>query len=120
MPLLSDKKTKKQCIPNNTMLDQYLEFSTNTVFKSHCAMPCTSMEVNYPTSFKDSRGSSSEGYVFFYLPNIIKVQSSQWSYPLISLLAEVGGYMGLLLGMSLLDLNKLLNWIYSIYQQRTK
>ena len=100
-----------QCLPNKTMGDEFLELLGNTIFK-YCRMPCSTMEVTFPATTYDS-GSLDEAYVKFYLLNVIKVQTSYWSYTMISLLAEVGGYLGLLLGISLLDITKVIDWFFS-------
>ena len=47
-----------------------------------------------------------------------KVKTSILSYPVVTLLGDVGGYLGALLGMSLLDLNKVFYWLYNLYLQR--
>ena len=98
------------------MKNPYLDFFYG-IHKKHCQMPCASMEITNPP-FQYNPGLVNEAYVRLYFKSIIKVQTSYWSYPIISLLAEVGGYMGLLLGMSLLDLNKVINWLYNLYLQK--
>ena len=118
MPFHTDKLSEKQCLPNSTLRNQYYEFIKSTVFKDHCHMPCASMEVLFSSSSQSKEGPKNEAYIKFYFLNIIKVQKSVWSYPVVTLLADVGGYMGALLGMSLLDLNKVFNWLYNLYLQR--
>ena len=43
-----------------------------------------------------------------YFKNMISVQRSHISYPIESLIAELGGYLGLLLGVSSMDLYNIL------------
>ena len=117
MPFHDSRPLEKQCLPNNTMRNEYWELLRNDIFKTHCQLPCASMDVTFPTPSYDS-GPLTEAYVKLYLLSTVKVQTSFWSYSIITLLAEVGGYVGLLLGISLLDFNKVLHWIYNIYIQR--
>ena len=97
MPFQTLKPKEKPCNINSTMRDEYFEFFQNIVFKTHCPMPCASVEVTFPP-FGYATGSPDEAYAKIYLHSIVKVQTSYWSYPIITLFAEVGGYMGLLLG----------------------
>ena len=117
MPFQTFKLEEKKCIPRSDMKSNYWKFLQNIVFEEHCQIPCSSMEVTYPP-FAYDVGLPDEAYVKLYLLSVIKVQTSYWSYPIISLLAEVGGYMGLLLGMSLMDVNKVLYWSYNLYKKR--
>ena len=109
MPFHTNKPKEKPCTLNNSMLDPFWEFLDNGAFKLFCQMPCASMEVTFP-AITDGVGSPDEAYVKLYLLTVVKVQTSYWSYSIISLLAEVGGYLGLLLGMSLLDITKVIDW----------
>jgi len=49
------------------------------------------------------------GYLKVYLKSTVKVKKMVLNYPFLSMAAEVGGYSGLLLGISLLDVNKLID-----------
>ena len=53
----------------------------------------------YPATFNVTDNSS----LTFYFRKSIPVRESHLAYPLSSLFAEIGGYMGLLLGFSFLD-----------------
>lgn len=73
--------------------------------------PCMGVSFS-PMNYGNTNLYIDEAYVKMYLLSVVKVQTSYWSYPIISLLAEVGGYLGLLLGMSLLDITKIIDWLY--------
>ena len=118
LPFQTLKPDEKKCLLNSTLKSQYNEFIYTSAY-ANCGMPCLSMEINFPPLSFDT-GPSDQAYVKMYLLSVIKVQKSYWSYPIISLLAEVGGYMGLLLGISLLDLSKVVHWLYLHYPQRFK
>jgi hypothetical protein len=51
---------------------------------------------------------NNEGLVRMYYNSDIQIQQSIMAYSVLSLLAEVGGYVGLLLGVSFLDIAKIL------------
>ena len=66
-----------------------------------CQAPCSTIETNFgipqvkPYSHK---------HLQVYFKNLITVKKSHISYPIESLFAELGGYLGLLLGVSLMDI----------------
>ena len=62
----------------------------------------------------DPNGNDNEGYVKFYIKDEIEIKKSRYSYTEVSLLAEVGGYVGLLLGASLMDIASLLDKLFVI------
>ena len=103
-PLQTNKPEELHCDFNHTHLGIYLNFLDSKVFDGYCQIPCTSMEINFHTSNIDSNKPKDEAIVKFYFKNFVKVNTSFWSYTMISLLGEVGGYVGLLLGVSLLDI----------------
>ena len=109
MPINTNKPNEKQCLPNDTMTGEYWDFIYKIAYNRYCKLPCASMEVTFPTITKDE-GAPDEAYVVFYFPILVKVQTAYWSYTIISLLAEVGGSLGLLLGTSLLDVTKVIDW----------
>ena len=51
--------------------------------------------------------NSKQGRVKIYFKSQVNVRKNVVSYDEVNLLAEIGGYIGLLLGFSLLDLAKL-------------
>ena len=110
MPINTKKPNEKQCLPNDTMTEEYWDSIYKIAYNKYCKLPCSSMEVTFPTITKD-KGTPDEAYVVFYFLNLVKVQTTYWSYTIISLLAEVGGNLGLLLGMSLLDITKVIDWL---------
>jgi hypothetical protein len=65
--------------------------------------------------------ASNEAYVKLYFKSQISVSRSVLSYNQVSLMAEVGGYIGLLLGFSLLDLTKIFKQLFlSTYSNNSK
>ena len=78
-----------------------------------CPLPCASMTVFFQMPII-GKGPEDKAYIKFYLKNKIKVSTSRFSYTILSFLAEVGGYIGLLLGVSLLDIPTVIDRIFAM------
>ena len=74
-----------------------------------CYRPCDYMDVSfgYPSIYDIKVNSS----LTLYFKKSIPVRESHIAYPTSSLFAEIGGYMGLLLGFSLLDFARVVQCI---------
>ena len=77
---------------------------------NRCLDPCTTV-VPYLSIIAREQNSKSSS-LSLKLPRKIKVMSSYLSYKVLSLIAEIGGYVGLFLGVSILDLKNILNFIF--------
>ena len=71
-----------------------------------CDRPCTTMSIGVVSMSKESE-SQSVIEVQFILSTVIETSSQVLAKTLLSLMADLGGYLGLTLGLSLLDLNKI-------------
>ena len=58
---------------------------------------------------KQDRLRQNKTYVHFKIFPTTQIQKSIYSYDFVSMIAEIGGYTGLLLGISVLDISKILN-----------
>ena len=69
-----------------------------------CPLPCNLMELTfgYPMIYD----ATDTPMVAFYFYTWVSVQENRLVFPTSSLFAEIGGYMGLLLGLSVLDIAK--------------
>ena len=56
-----------------------------------------------------------KGLIYFYLSKRVVVSEEHHFYSVLSLLAEIGGYLGLLLGVSFLNFA---SWIAGILQKK--
>ena len=65
-------------------------------------------------------GNENETFVKFYIKDQIQVRESYLSYTVVSLLAELGGYIGLIIGVSMMDIATLIDKMFGIAIQRFK
>ena len=79
---------------------------------SNCPMPCSTMDINFGYPILDSNNPN-EAYVKLYFKSSVNVRRNIVAYSETSLFAEIGGYIGLLLGFSLLDLTKLVKNLFT-------
>ena len=66
-----------------------------------CPLPCNNLELKFGYPWVYSRTTS---FVTFYFDQWVLVRENQLVFPPSSLFAEIGGYMGLLLGLSVFDI----------------
>ena len=76
------------------------------------------MLVTFAGQANSAKNNDKEGYIKYEFRRKIVVESSRLNYTQLSLLAELGGYMGLLLGVSLLDISSIFNTIFLMIQQK--
>ena len=76
----------------------------NYVASNDCPLPCTSMTITFGFPIYDHNYAPDKGRVVIYFKTNINVRKNIVFYDQVHMLAEIGGYIGLLLGLSLLDL----------------
>ena len=79
------------------------------VRKEKCVQPCDSMSVvfGYPSKSE----SANHIGLKLYFKNHIAVSSSSYTYKILTLFADLGGYLGLLLGYSCRDLASIVDML---------
>ena len=82
------------------------EYLSNEAIGS-CGIPCSIMDINFGYPIIDT-ANIDEAYVKLYFKMAVNIHRNILAYSTLSFLAEVGGYIGLLLGFSLLDLSKVI------------
>ena len=81
-------------------------------YSDFCSMPCSKMRVTFTSFVIDTENNpKNEASVKLYYQSLVSVQKSTLRYTFLSLVAEVGGYLGLLLGMSLFDIYKVIEFL---------
>ena len=117
-PHLKNNPNENQCVVKISHRKTFLNVSIK-YFNDFCPMPCEKMKVNFAGYDSiDHNGVANEAYVKFYIKDQIQVKKSHLSYSKVSLLAEVGGYVGLLLGVSLMDIASLFDKVFIIVNQK--
>ena len=76
------------------------------------------MPVSFAGQANSAKYKDKEAYIKYEFKRNINVQSSHLIYTELSLLAEMGGYMGLLLGVSLLDISSIFNTLFIMIRQK--
>ena len=90
--------------PNKSMsaLNLY-DFLRSSGQSNICGTPCEGMDVYLGLPFI-SKTEENWGHIKIYLKSTIKIKRTVLDYTFLSLVAEVGGYVGLLLGISVVKL----------------
>ena len=73
--------------------------------KKMCLNPCTNIISS--SSIRSKQQTFSPGYLGIDFPLEVKVMKTYPAYEVLSLIAEIGGYVGLFLGFSVLDLKSI-------------
>ena len=84
--------------------------------ESNCLTPCATMDIIFGIpiiSVDIDKNNPKQSTMKMYFKKMIQVRRSYLAYSIISMFAEIGGYLGLLLGYSLLDLTNILNKIFN-------
>ena len=79
-----------------------------------CPNPCSTIisTFNIRNQVKNSEESDTTTLTRIEFPSKVKVIQAYPAYTILSLVAEVGGYVGLFLGVSVLDLKSLISGTY--------
>ena len=109
-PIYTKKSINQHCKINSTIKALYGKFAQKT-FTEICPKPCAKMDVTFSSNTIDKNANEEEAAVRFYYHLQVSVRRAVLRYTQLSLLAEVGGYIGLLLGVSLMDTARIFSWI---------
>ena len=108
-PLLTSNENPTPKCNYNTFNEEqkqaFLEVKAKMTLEDRflCNVPCASIATQFGIQDKQEYSNVSF-HLKLYFKNNIFVKTSYVAYPFESLLAEVGGYLGLLLGVSLMDI----------------
>ena len=93
-------KNKEKICTSETITKQVYKYWKNARYYTNCSGPCTEISASVIwTSNKTTKPEDSE--VDFHFRNRVKVVKSYYAYSSLSLIAEIGGYFGLFLGVSI-------------------
>ena len=82
-------------------LFENLTLNNLTDANNRCPKSCTYQMTSFSSFLKEDNGDPDQGYLYLKFQRFIKVSRSRYAYTWLELLAEVGGYVGLFLGVSL-------------------
>ena len=78
---------------------------------SLCPSPCEGMDIYLGLPFI-SKAESNFTYIKIYLKSSVKIKSIVYDYTFLSLVAEVGSYVGLILGISVVNIALNINFMF--------
>ena len=81
-------------------LFENLTLNNLTDANNRCPKSCTYQMTSFSSFLKEDNGDPDQGYLYLKFQRFIKVSRSRYAYTWLELLAEVGGYVGLFLGVS--------------------
>ena len=73
-----------------------------------CPTPCKTMNIFYGIPVESQNDVEDEAYIKLYFKQQISSRKSTLSYDTDSVIADIGGYLGLLLGFSILDITMII------------
>ena len=83
---------------------------------SDCPIPCDSLKVNVGGKNVKKISPNQTASWLIYFPTRIMISTEEELYPSLSMLAEIGGYVGLLLGFSLWNVVVLIANVFSHFK----
>ena len=89
-----------------------------TVLTTFCPKPCKTMDVFYGIPVESDNNIKEEAFTKLYFKQQINSRRSTYSYESDSVIADIGGYLGLLLGFSLLDITIIIEQLLSGFDRR--
>lgn len=86
-------------------------FRSNFIYNGSCLSPCKFVST-FAMLTHVSYLPSNEGWMILRFEKDITVFKSQYSYSTLSLVAEIGGYVGLFLGVSVLQITDIITYLF--------
>lgn len=83
-------------------------------------VPCSKYDVDLGNPDVSDGNNMKESFIRFYMKTDIKVKSTVVYYDSTTLAAEIGGYVGMFLGVSMVDLAIMFNSFFLIMMKRIK
>ena len=80
-----------------------------------CPDLCKFLEITIRTQVVLNKSQTHGNYVKISMKNTIKVTQSKFLYDGLTLMAEIGGYVGLFLGISVVHINEMLHKVWKSF-----
>ena len=116
VPFLPDEVSSKNEQTNQICLDpevrkksydRYDLLKRNNGNKA-CDNPCSTIQTYFGLFFKDTKYNGDKAYIKIYLQSMTTIKLTVMDYDAVDMVADIGGYTGLLLGMSAIHVSKLI------------
>ena len=96
----------------------FISESINYAQTTFCIQPCETMTFTFGLPKNSTVGiGPDQGLIKLYFKSQINVRRSNLDYSILEFVADIGGYLGLLLGFSLLDITSVLKQAFVYYWQ---
>ena len=70
-----------------------------------CENPCNTMQIYFGLLFTESKYRKDRAFIKIYLQSMTRVKLTVMDYDSVTMIAEIGGYTGLLLGVSVINIS---------------
>ena len=106
-------KNKNHICTDKDSAIEAMEIGIDERRRPKCPNPCNYIKViTIPIS-----KNRNVNFLKFFLPDSIKVHKAYYAYDEVSLIAEIGGYVGLFLGSSVYQITDLLDWLIDSWKR---
>lgn len=92
---------------NERLISKMMEFENVKYPPNNCTHPCSYLKIKSITSIFST--GDPRGHLTLNFQSAVTVTKSEYSYNMLSMIAEIGGYVGLFLGYSVLQISCLLD-----------
>ena len=111
-------ENKENICTNEKIAIQVLEYWESTKYYTYCSDPCKGMSVSATwIKNKDASPDKQDSQAVLYFRRRVKVVKSYYAYSGLSLIAEIGGYIGLFLGVSINQITYLTSFVQERVQK---
>ena len=109
---------KDQICTNERKSIQAYELYDETIneYSTNCSMPCSFVSSEVITFREYDLSSNQTGVLKFEFEPVVKVTRGIYLYSVLSLIAEIGGYVGLFLGVSFNQITKLTDFLFTQFR----
>ena len=101
---------------SNKAMDLYNKLASKSYTIQSCPYPCKFTRTYFKDKRKWKRNNKNPSSLFLRFNKFIKVSKARYSYGRLELLAELGGYVGLFLGISVFHLSDAFQKIVQVLQ----